>query len=88
MLLGRIDGVIQVRESKLVMLHVARSELPAIKRLLPHGHAPTITSVEGNPDDVSLQALCYGGVTWQHLEAMKRAGAYRMLVLPVEQMLA
>lgn len=88
LLLRRIDGVIQVRESKLVMLHAARSALPAITRLLPNGQVPTITPVEGSPDDVSLQALCYGSITWQHLEEMKRAGASRLLVLPVEKMLA
>ncbi len=87
LLLRRMDGVIQVRESKLVMLHAARSALPAITRLLPDGQTPTITSVEGSPDDVSLQALCYGSITWQHLEEMKRAGASRLLVLPVEKML-
>ena len=87
LLLRRIDGVIQVRESKLVLLHAARSALPAITKLLPNGQVPTITSVEGSPDDVSLQALCYGSITWQHLEEMKRAGASRLLVLPVEKML-
>jgi ATP phosphoribosyltransferase len=88
LLLRRIDGVIQVRESKLVLLHAARSALPAITRLLPNGQEPTITSVEGSADNVSLQALCYGSITWQHLEEMKRAGASRLLVLPVEKMLA
>jgi ATP phosphoribosyltransferase len=88
LLLRRMDGVIQVRESKLVMLHAARSALPAITRLLPKGQAPTITPVEGSPGDVSVQALCYGSITWQHLEEMKRAGASRLLVLPVEKMLA
>ncbi|MDR3385881.1 MAG: ATP phosphoribosyltransferase [Rudaea sp.] len=88
LLLRRMDGVIQVRESKLVLLHVARSAVPAITRLLPNGQVPTITPVEGSPDDVSLQALCYGSITWQHLEEMKRAGASRLLVLPVEKMLA
>jgi ATP phosphoribosyltransferase len=88
LLLRRIDGVIQVRESKLILLHAARSALPAITRLLPNGQEPTITSVEGSADNVSLQALCYGSITWQHLEEMKRAGASRLLVLPVEKMLA
>jgi ATP phosphoribosyltransferase len=88
LLLRRMDGAIQVRESKLVLLHAARSALPAITRLLPNGQVPTITAIEGSPDDVSLQALCYGSITWQHLEEMKRAGASRLLVLPVEKMLA
>jgi ATP phosphoribosyltransferase len=88
MLLRRIDGVIQVRVSKLVMLHAPRSALEAITRLLPNGQRPTITPIEGLDNEVALQAICNDAITWQHLEDMKRAGARQMLVLPVEQMLA
>jgi ATP phosphoribosyltransferase len=88
LLLRRIDGVIQVRESKLVLLHAPRASIEGIARLLPPGQRPTITPIEGSPDEVALQAVCHGAVTWQHLEDMKRAGASGMLVLPVEKMLA
>ncbi|UXI67111.1 ATP phosphoribosyltransferase [Tahibacter amnicola] len=88
LLLRRIEGVIQVRESKLVLLHAPRASVDGIARLLPNGQRPTITSIEGSPDEVALQAVCHGTITWQHLEDMKRAGASAMLVLPVEKMLA
>ncbi len=88
MLLRRIDGVIQVRVSKLVMLQAPRAALAEIERLLPRGQRPTVVPVEGSDDDVALQAVCTDAITWQHLEDMKRAGARQMLVLPVEQMLA
>lgn len=88
LLLRRIDGVIQVRESKLVMLHAPRASIAGVVRLLPPGQRPTITPIEGSPDEVALQAVCHGAITWQHLEDMKRAGASGMLVLPVEKMLA
>ena len=88
MLLRRIDGVIQVRVSKLVMLHAPRSALEAITRLLPNSQRPTITPIEGDEGEVALQAVCQDAITWQHLEAMKRAGARQMLVLPMERMLA
>ena len=88
MLLRRIDAAIQVRVSKLVMLHAPRAALDAITRLLPNGQRPTVMSIEGCEDDVAVQALCTDAVTWQHLEDMQRAGARQMLVLPVEHMLA
>ena len=88
LLLRRVDGVVQVRESKLVMFQAPRNAVSTITRLLPEGQAPTVMSVEGSVDDVAMQAVCYGAITWQHLEAMKQAGACRMLVLPVEKMLA
>jgi ATP phosphoribosyltransferase len=88
LLLRRIDGVIQVRESKLIMLHAPRSALATIQRILPNGQTPTLLPIEGSPDQVAMQAVCYGAITWTHLEDMKRAGASQLLVLPVEQMLA
>jgi ATP phosphoribosyltransferase len=87
-LLRRLDGVLQVRDSKLLMLQVDRSELAAVIRLLPANDPPTVTALDGDGGCVSLQAVCQGQITWQHLEDMKRAGARSLLVLPVEQMLA
>jgi ATP phosphoribosyltransferase len=87
MLLRRIEGVIQVRVSKLVMWQSPRDSLDAITRLLPNGQRPTVTTIEGLDNQVSVQAICNDAITWQHLEDMKRAGARQMLVLPVEQML-
>jgi ATP phosphoribosyltransferase len=88
LLLRRLDGVLQVRESKLILLQAPRNAIDRIARLLPKGQRPTVTPIEGSPDDVALQAVCYGTITWQHLEDMKRAGASGLLVLPVEKMLA
>jgi len=88
LLLRRLDGVLQKRESKLVMLHAPRSAVENIARLLPGGQRPTVLPLEGDNDEVALQAVCYGAITWQHLEDLKRAGASALLVLPVEKMLA
>ena len=88
LLLRRIDGVIQVRESKLIMLHAARAAVETIRKILPNAQTPTLLPIEGSPDQVALQAVCYGAITWTHLEDMKRAGASQLLVLPVEKILA
>ncbi|QDE38943.1 ATP phosphoribosyltransferase [Luteibacter pinisoli] len=88
LLLRRLDGVIQVRDSRLILMQAPRDALAAITRLLPGLPIPTLTAVDGAPDQVVLQALCAGSVSWRQLEDMKRAGARDMLVLPVEKMLA
>ncbi|EIL95747.1 MULTISPECIES: ATP phosphoribosyltransferase [Rhodanobacter] len=88
LLLKRLDGVIQVRESRLLLLQTSRSTLESITRLLPGGPQPTLLPVEGQPDQLMLQALCAGEVSWRQLEEIKRAGAREMFVLPVEKMLA
>jgi ATP phosphoribosyltransferase len=84
----RLEGVLSVRASKLLLLQANRSALPAILKLLPDAEPPTVTTIEGRQDEVSLQALCRTAMTWQRLEDIKRAGASGLLVLPVEQMLA
>ena len=86
-LLMRIDGVQQVRESKYIMLHAPRSQLPQIRRLLPGSESPTIIPLEGHPDKVAVHAVCRENVFWETLESLKRAGASALLVLPVEKML-
>ncbi|HET7299278.1 MAG TPA: ATP phosphoribosyltransferase [Oleiagrimonas sp.] len=87
-LLRRLDGVLNVRESRLVMLQAPRHALQVITGLLPGCISPMVTPIEGQPDRIALQAVCNGRVDWQELEAMRRAGAQSMLVLPVEKMLA
>jgi ATP phosphoribosyltransferase len=87
-LLMRIDGVQQVRESKYIMLHAARSALPEIRRLLPGSESPTIIPLEGSGDRVAVHAVCRENVFWETLESLKKAGASALLVLPVEKMLA
>jgi len=88
MLLRRLDGVLNVRESRLIMLQAPRDALSVIANLLPGKPRPTVTSIEGSPDQISLQAVCSGQIAWSDLEAMRSAGAHGMLVLPVEKMLA
>jgi len=87
-LLQRVQGVLQVRESKYIMLHAPRSALKEIRALLPGSEAPTIMPLEGRDDKVALHAVCRENVFWETLEQLKEAGASSMLVLPVEKMLA
>ena len=86
--LARIDGVLQAQESKYVMLHAPREALDQIAEILPGAEHPTLMELEGTPDRVAVHAVCREGVFWEHLEALKGAGASAILVLPVEKMLA
>jgi ATP phosphoribosyltransferase len=87
-LLLRIQGVLQVKESKYIMLHAPRSALKAITALLPGSESPTIIPLEGRDDKVAVHAVCRENVFWETLEQLKKAGASSMLVLPVEKMLS
>jgi ATP phosphoribosyltransferase len=87
MLLRRLDGVLRLKDSKLLLFRAERDSVPELLKLLPDAEAPTVTMVDGSAT-LALQALCHGAVTWQRLEDLKRAGASGLLVLPVERMLA
>lgn len=87
-LLQRLDSVRNVRASRLVMLQAPRAAATTIAGLLPGCPQPTVTTIDGRADQVAMQAVCNVDVSWQHLEALKRAGARSLLVLPVEMMLA
>jgi ATP phosphoribosyltransferase len=86
-LLARLEGVMQARESKYVMLHAPRSALEKITELLPGVEHPSIMPLEGS-DRIAIHAVCREAVFWEHLEALKAVGASAILVLPVEKMLA
>ena len=87
-MLQRLDGVLQVRESKYIMLHAPRAALPEIRKLLPGAEAPTVIPLDGPGDKVAVHAVCRENVFWETLENLKAAGASSLLVLPVEKMLA
>jgi ATP phosphoribosyltransferase len=87
-ILQRLDGVLQVRESKYIMLHAPRSALEAITELLPGSEFPTVIPLDGAGEKVVVHAVCRETVFWETLENLKKAGASSLLVIPVEKMLA
>lgn len=87
-LVQRVRGVLQVKESKYIMLHAPRQNLEKVTSLLPGSEFPTILPIEGVEDKVVVHAVCRETVFWETLEALKAAGASSILVLPVEKMLA
>ena len=87
LLLSRLNGVMQASASKYVMLHAPREALQQITELLPGVEHPSVMPLEGS-DRIAVHAVCGETVFWEHLEALKAAGASAILVLPVEKMLA
>lgn len=89
LLLRRLDGVLRVRESKLLLFQISRSRLSEAFKLLPRGDKPCIYQLDGSlSNEVSVQAVCHEAINWKHLEELKALGAHTLLVLPVEKMLS
>jgi ATP phosphoribosyltransferase len=87
MLLRRLDGVLKLKDSKLLMFRAHRDTVAELTRLLPDADPLTLLPMEGD-GPLSLQTMCHGAVTWQRLEELERAGAQSLMVLSVERSLA
>jgi len=87
-LLQRIEGVMQVRESKYIMMHAPKNALADIAALLPGAESPTVLPLDGVDDKVAIHVVCRENVFWETLEALKSVGASSVLVVPIEKMLA
>lgn len=83
----RIQGVLQASESKYIMLHAPKDKLKEIVALLPGVEHPTLMTLEGDPTKVGIHAVCSEKVFWETLEALKKAGASSILVMPLEKMM-
>ncbi len=86
-LLERINGVLQVRESKYIMMHAPKDSIHTITELLPGTESPTIIPLEGTNEIVAVHVVCKETIFWETLEDLKSIGASSILVVPVEKML-
>lgn len=86
-LLTRIQGVIQARESKYIMLHAPQARLEEIIALLPGAERPTILPLAGDKQRVAMHMVSSESLFWETMEQLKTLGASSILVLPIEKMM-
>jgi ATP phosphoribosyltransferase len=86
-LMTRIQGVIQARESKYIMMHAPRERLDEIITLLPGAEHPTILPLAGDKSRVAMHMVSSETLFWETMEKLKVLGASSILVLPIEKMM-
>ncbi|WP_413738052.1 ATP phosphoribosyltransferase [Sodalis sp. RH21] len=86
-LMLRIQGVIQARESKYIMLHAPAERLDEIIALLPGAERPTILPLAGDKHRVAMHMVSSETLFWETMENLKALGASSILVLPIEKMM-
>lgn len=86
-LMTRIQGVIQARESKYIMLHAPSERLDDIVALLPGAERPTILPLAGDKSRVAMHMVSSETLFWETMESLKALGASSILVLPIEKMM-
>ncbi|MFS3859843.1 ATP phosphoribosyltransferase [Proteus mirabilis] len=86
-LMTRIQGVIQARESKYIMLHAPSDCLEDVIALLPGAERPTILPLAGDQNRVAMHMVSSETLFWETMEKLKALGASSILVLPIEKMM-
>lgn len=86
-LLPRMDGVLQAKESKYIMLHAPKNYLEQVKSLLPGAENPTVLPLAGLEDRVAIHVVSSETLFWETMEKLKALGCSSILVLPIEKMM-
>ena len=86
-LLTRMQGVIQAKESKYIMLHAPAERLDQIKALLPGAEDPTVLPLSQDKSRVAVHLVSSENLFWETMEQLKELGASSILVLPIEKMM-
>ncbi|MCJ7462685.1 MAG: ATP phosphoribosyltransferase, partial [Candidatus Baumannia cicadellinicola] len=86
-LMIRIQGVIQARESKYIMMHAPTERLDNIISLLPGAERPTVLPLASDHNLVVMHMVSRETLFWETMENLKALGARSILVLPIEKMM-
>ena len=86
-LLPRIDGVMQAKESKYIMLHAPKAYLEQVKRLLPGAENPTVLPLASCDETVAIHVVSSETLFWETMEKLKALGCSSILVMPIEKMM-
>ncbi len=86
-LIPRINGVLQAKESKYIMLHAPKDKLDKVKELLPGAENPTVLPLASNNGQVAVHVVSPENLFWETMEKLKTIGCTSILVLPIEKMM-
>lgn len=86
-LIPRINGVMQAKESKYIMLHAPIAKLDEVKRLLPGAEDPTVLPLSENSELAALHVVSPENLFWETMEQLKELGCTSILVMPIEKMM-
>jgi len=86
-LLQRIRSVLRAKETKYVVLNVAKTNLQKIVDLLPGVKSPTVVPLF-DEDWVAVHSVIAEYDFWEKINSLKAAGAEGIVVMPIEKIIA
>ena len=81
----RLQGNIQARQTKYVMMNAPEKSLDKIREILPGMRSPTVVPL-AEEGMVAVHSAVPEEVFWDVIELLKKTGATDILVVPVEKM--
>lgn len=86
-LLQRIRSVLRAKETKYVVLNVAKTNLKKVVDLLPGVKSPTVVPLF-DEDWVAVHSVIAEYDFWEKINSLKAAGAEGIVVMPIEKIIA
>ncbi|WP_316792539.1 ATP phosphoribosyltransferase [Pedobacter frigoris] len=86
-LLQRIRSVLRAKETKYVVLNVAKVNLEKVVDLLPGVKSPTVVPLF-DEDWVAVHSVIAEHDFWEKINSLKAAGAQGIVVMPIEKIIA
>ena len=85
-LLQRIKSVLRAKETKYVVLNVAKSNLKKVVDLLPGVKSPTVVPLF-DEEWVAVHSVIAEHDFWEKINSLKAAGAEGIVVMPIEKII-
>ncbi len=82
-----LDSVLHAKEKRYLMMNVPHEHIEAVKKVLPGLAGPTLMKVESNKDIMAIHAVVDAHLVFATINDLKNAGAFDILVVPIERMI-
>ncbi|MDR2873152.1 MAG: ATP phosphoribosyltransferase [Methanobrevibacter sp.] len=82
-----LQGVIEAKDKKLLIMNIKKKDLDKIKEILPSMTGPTISEVLAKEESLAIQVIISENQVFEIVKKLKSAGAKDILVVPVERII-
>jgi len=82
-----LESVIRAQGKRYLMANVPRTELEAVKRIIPGLHGPTIVDILDGEEWVAAHAVVDAGEVYRAIAKLKALGAQGLLVTRIERLM-
>ncbi|SES65114.1 ATP phosphoribosyltransferase (homohexameric) [Methanococcoides vulcani] len=82
-----LESVLHAKQKRYLMMNVPSDKLDTVKEELPGLAGPTVMKVESKKDIMAVHAVVDADIIFATITRLKAAGAFDILVVPIERMI-